>query len=279
MAANASAAAAPSVLRLGRARWRRALRDRAAKGKSCMSPLQGLGDPRARHRRQAPADEHAAALPNPPLPDPQNAGARFGCLPPARPPGALLECLAMDAPVTALLNDAGRGDAAAAERVFELLYRELQGMARARLARAPRVTAADTGALVHECWLRMHSLGEQHFANRHHFLAYAARAMRSIVTDMARRHAAERRGGQVEHLTLDTSAGSAVADAPEDLVALDAALEELARMDARAARVVEMRFFAGLGEAEAAEALAVSLRTVQRDWERARAFLTLALKH
>ena len=184
----------------------------------------------------------------------------------------------MDAPVTSLLQEAGRGDAAAAERVFALLYRELQRMARARLARAPRVTAADTGALVHECWLRMQSLGERHFADRTHFLAYAARAMRSIVTDMARRHAAERRGGQVEHLTLDTSAADAAADAPEDLLALDGALEALARLDPRAANVVEMRFFAGLAEAEIASALQVSLRTVQRDWERARAFLTLALK-
>lgn len=190
-----------------------------------------------------------------------------------------LESPAMDAPVTSLLHDAGRGDAAAAERVFALLYRELQGLARARLARAPRVTAADTGALVHECWLRMQGLGERHFADRTHFLAYAARAMRSIVTDRARRHAAERRGGRAEHLTLDTAVSDAVADAPEDLLALDDALEDLARLDARAARVVEMRFFAGLAEAETAEALQVSLRTVQRDWERARAFLTLALKH
>jgi len=185
----------------------------------------------------------------------------------------------MNAPVTSLLNEAARGDAAAAEQVFALLYRELQVMARARLARAPRVTAADTGALVHECWLRMRSLGERHFADRNHFLAYAARAMRSIVTDMARRHSAERRGGHFELMTLDTAAANAVADAPEDLIALDGALEELARLDRRATQVVEMRFFAGLSEAEIANALQVSLRTVQRDWERARAFLTLALKH
>ena len=184
----------------------------------------------------------------------------------------------MDAPLTSLPNDTGRGDAAVDERVFALLYRELQGMARARLARAPRVTAADTGALVHECWLRMQSLGERHFENRSHFLAYAARAMRSIVTDMARRHAAERRGGQAEHMTLDTSVADAVADAPEDLLALDGALEELSRLDVRAARVIEMRFFAGLGETEIADALQISLRTVQRDWKRAHAFLTLALK-
>jgi RNA polymerase sigma factor (TIGR02999 family) len=207
------------------------------------------------------------------------AVAPGACLPAWPEMAGLLECFAMEAPVTSLLHDAGRGDAAAAERVFELLYRELQGLARARLARAPRVTAADTGALVHECWMRMQTLGGQHFADRTHFLAYAARAMRSIVTDMARRHAAERRGGDVEHLTLDSSAVNAVADAPEDLLALDDALEALTRLDARAARVVEMRFFAGLAEAEIATALAVSLRTVQRDWERARAFLTLALKH
>lgn len=191
----------------------------------------------------------------------------------------LLEWPVMDAaPVTSLLHEAGQGDAAAAERVFALLYRELQQLARARLARAPRVTAADTGALVHECWLRMQTLAGQHFADRRHFLAYAARAMRSIVTDMARRHAAERRGGGAEHLVLDTAVDAA-ADAPEDLLALDDALEQLARLDERAARVVEMRFFAGLAEAEIAEALQLSLRTVQRDWERARAFLTLALKH
>ena len=184
----------------------------------------------------------------------------------------------MDVPVTALLNDAGRGDAAAAERVYALLYRELQVLARARLSRAPRLTTADTGALVHECWLRMQSLGEPHFENRGHFLAYAARAMRSVVTDMARRHRAERRGGGLEHLPLDTAADNAAADPPEDLLALDEALDGLARLDSRAARVVEMRFFGGLDEAEIASALQVSLRTVQRDWMRARAVLSLALK-
>jgi RNA polymerase sigma factor (TIGR02999 family) len=185
----------------------------------------------------------------------------------------------MEVPVTAWLQDAGRGDAAAAERVYALLYRELQGMARVRLSRAPRVTAADTGALVHECWLRMQSLGERHFEDRRHFLAYAAHAMRSIVTDMARRHAAERRGGSAEHVPLDTAAAGAPADDPEDLLALDEALDRLAQLDARAARVVEMRFFAGLEETEIASALQVSLRTVQRDWARARAVLSLALQH
>jgi RNA polymerase sigma factor (TIGR02999 family) len=184
----------------------------------------------------------------------------------------------MDAPVTAWLHDAGQGDAAAAERVYALLYRELQAMARARLSRAPRVTAADTGALVHECWMRMQSLGERHFTDRSHFLAYASHAMRSIVVDMARRHAAQRRGGLVDHQPLDTAAAGAAADPPEDLLALDDALAALARLDARAARVVEMRFFAGLEEAEIASALHVSLRTVQRDWVRARAVLSLALK-
>jgi len=184
----------------------------------------------------------------------------------------------MDAPVTAWLHDAGRGDAEAAGRVYALLYRELQGMARAGLSRAPRVTVADTGALVHECWLRMRALGDRHFENRGHFLAYAAHAMRSIVTDMARRRSAERRGGQVEHVTLDTAAAGVVLDAPEDLLALDQALQTLAQLDPRAARIVEMRFFAGLEESEIAEALQVSLRTVQRDWARARAVLSLALK-
>jgi len=190
-----------------------------------------------------------------------------------------LDLSAMDVPVTALLHDAGQGDAAAAERVYAVLYRELQGMARARLSRAPRLTTADTGALVHECWLRMQSLGDRHFEDRRHFLAYASHAMRSIVTDMARRHAAQRRGGSVEHLTLDTAAADAAVDAPEDLLALDEALDTLARLDPRAARVVEMRFFAGLEEVEIASALQVSLRTVQRDWARARAVLSLALKH
>jgi RNA polymerase sigma factor (TIGR02999 family) len=180
--------------------------------------------------------------------------------------------------ITALFAAAGTGDTQAFDRLFAVLYDDLAAMARARLRRGQRVTMADTGALVHESWLRLQGAGQLGFENRGHFLAHAARVMRSVIVDMARRSQAERRGGGAVFVTLDTQVGEAVAADEADVLQVAEALEELAELDPRLARVVEMRYFAGLTESEIAAALEVSDRTVRRDWEKARAFLVVALK-
>jgi RNA polymerase sigma factor (TIGR02999 family) len=173
-----------------------------------------------------------------------------------------------------------QADAPAIDTLFAQLYEELAAMARARLRRGQRLTLADTGALVHESWLRLKRSGKSGFDSEGHFLAHAARVMRSVMVDLARRSQAERRGGHAEFVTLSTDAQAELGDlAAGSLVQLSEALEQLAAIDARLASVVEMRFFAGLSEPEIAAALNVAERTVRRDWEKARAFLSVALKH
>ncbi len=180
--------------------------------------------------------------------------------------------------LTGLFAQAGAGDAQAFDRIFTLLYPDLEAMARSRLRRGDRVTMADTGALVHESWLRLQHAGTLGFENRSHFLAHAARVMRSVITDIARRSQAERRGGDLAQVTLDTAIGEAVAAGDPDVLDVADAIDALAALDPRLAQVVEMRWFAGLTEVDIANALGLTERTVRRDWEKARAFLTVALK-
>lgn len=182
--------------------------------------------------------------------------------------------------LTVLLNQARDGDADALDRVFEALYDELAVMARSRLRRGERVTLADTGALVHESWMRLRQSGRLSFEDRGHFLAHAAQVMRSVIVDIARRSQAQRRGGDQAIVTLDTAVADGVAapGSEPDVMEVSAALDELARLDARLARVVEMRWFGGVSEVDIAEALGVSERTVRRDWDKARAFLRTLLR-
>ena len=180
--------------------------------------------------------------------------------------------------LTLLFAQAGNGDAQAFDRIFTLLYDDLALMARARLRRGERMTLADTGALVHESWLRLQRAGTLQFENRSHFLAHAARVMRSVITDIARKSLAERRGGDQVFVTLNTAVGDAVAACDPEVLDVANAIDALAKLDARLAQVVEMRWFAGLSEADIGTALGLTERTVRRDWEKARAFLTVALK-
>jgi RNA polymerase sigma factor (TIGR02999 family) len=180
--------------------------------------------------------------------------------------------------LTVLFGQAGAGDAQAFDRIFTLLYPDLEAMARSRLRRGERVTMADTGALVHESWLRLQQAGTLGFENRGHFLAHAARVMRSVITDIARRSHAERRGGDLARVTLDTAFGEASAAGDPDVLDVAEAIDALAALDPRLAQVVEMRWFAGLTEQDIAGALGLTERTVRRDWEKARAFLMVALK-
>ena len=179
--------------------------------------------------------------------------------------------------VTQLLQAARRGDRAAADQVVAQLYADLQRLARRHVRQAGHLTLLDTTALVHEAWMRLAGADGTDFPDRRHFLAYAAQAMRSVVIDLVRARQAERRGGGQQHLTLDTAIADQIPQGDDDLLRVHEALDELAQMEPRLAQVVEMRYFAGLREQEIADALGVTERTVQRDWQKARLFLSISL--
>lgn len=159
------------------------------------------------------------------------------------------------------------------QALFPSLYNELRRLARSRLAAGGRHTLLDTASLVHEAYLRMQRDGGVTLNDREHFLAYAATTMRSVVIDFVRRRNADRRGGGVEHVTLDTRAAEQLGASDDEILAVHDALETLAKVDPRLVSVVEMRYFAGLSDAEIAAALGLSDRTVRRDWDRARLLL------
>jgi RNA polymerase sigma factor (TIGR02999 family) len=170
------------------------------------------------------------------------------------------------------------GDRQAFDRIFAALYPELTRLARSRLRAGQRMTLVDTSMLVHECFLRFLNAGEVRIESRGHFFAYAARVMRSIVVDFARKRQAEVRGGGREKVVFDTALAESLAAEPEDqVVEIADAIERLARLDERLAGVVEMRFFVGLSEVEIAAALGVTERTVRRDFEKARLLLAASL--
>lgn len=173
----------------------------------------------------------------------------------------------------------GGGEAGASvEAMFPVLYRELKRLARSRLAAGGRHTLLDTSALVHEAFLRMQRNAGLELKDREHLLAYAATTMRSIVVDFIRRRSAERRGGDLHRVTLDTLVADQLGSEDAEVLAVHEALEALRAVDPKLVRVVEMRYFAGLEEAEVAAAMGVTDRTVRRYWERARLLLREILR-
>ena len=176
--------------------------------------------------------------------------------------------------VTELLRAWAAGDARASDSLVELVYEELRRQARLALRREHEGHTLQPTALVHEAWLR---LGDQHDArweNRTQFFAVAAQTMRRVLLDHARARGALKRGGGAEQVSLTDSA--AATDTPidaVDLIALDDALTRLAAVDPQKARLVDLRYFAGLSIPEAAEVLGVSTATVTREWAVARAWL------
>jgi RNA polymerase sigma factor (TIGR02999 family) len=182
------------------------------------------------------------------------------------------------AELTTLLAAARQGDAHAAGAAFSLLYADLRRLARARLRQHQTMTLLDTTSLVHEAYLKLVGAQALPVEDRRHFFAYASRVMRSVIVDFARARQAERRGGDAEHLVLDTALGDKLAAPESDVLRVHEALDVLAQADERLAQVVEMRYFGGLSEAEIAQALGLSERTVRRDWERARLLLLAALE-
>lgn len=162
--------------------------------------------------------------------------------------------------------------------MFAVAYRELRQLARARLRGGGRNTLLDTTALVHESYMRLSQNLQARFPDRARFLVYAGRAMRSIIVDFARERLTGRRGGDAAHVTLTTQLMDGRIAPQDEILRVHEALNALARVDERMAQVVELRYFGGLTEAEVAQALGVTDRTVRRDWEQARLFLADALK-
>ncbi len=186
----------------------------------------------------------------------------------------------MDVParLTDLLRRAQRGDSEAADALFAATYRELRRLARARLRAGGRSTLLDTTSLVHESYLRFAGAKRLQLQDRLHFMRYAGRVMRSVIVDFARRRRAGRRGGGAPHVPLTLRTRDGVANGAEEILRVHEALEGLAKLDARMAQVVEMRYFGGMSEPEIAETLEVTDRTVRRDWEKARLWLADALR-
>lgn len=178
--------------------------------------------------------------------------------------------------LTELLAAWSGGETAALERLLPIVYAELRAQARRQLLRERRNHTLQPTALVHEAFLRLQGQRRARWENRRQFFAVAAQTMRRVLVDHARSRAAAKRGSGQTLIALD--------DAPEpsqqpnvDVLALDQALDGLAALDARQARVVELRYFGGLSAEETALALEVSLATVNRDWALARAWLFRAL--
>jgi RNA polymerase sigma factor (TIGR02999 family) len=180
--------------------------------------------------------------------------------------------------ITQLLQRVNEGDAVAREPLFAALYQDLRQLARSRLRRSETITLLDTTSLVHESYLRYLNAHELSFGDRGKFFAYAASVMRSIVVDEVRKRHAERRGGSAEHVELDTGSTNELATDDDQIVRVHEALDDLAALEPRLARVVEMRYFAGLSETDIAQALGVTERTIRRDWDKARSLLFDALK-
>ncbi len=174
--------------------------------------------------------------------------------------------------VTQLLIAWGEGDESALERLVPLVQAELQRIARHYLQHEQPGHLLQTTALVNEAWLRLIDWQNVSWQNRAHFFSVAAQLMRRVLVDEAREQQALKRGGAAVRVSLSAAAGEADEQAAE-LLALDTALHELARLDARKSRVVELRFFGGLSVEETAAVLQVSPSTVMRDWDFAQSWL------
>lgn len=163
------------------------------------------------------------------------------------------------------------------DQLLPLVYQELRAMAHRQLGGRGRGGTLQTTALVHEAYLKLVDQSRAEWRDRAHFLAVASIAMRHVLVDRARSRLALKRGGELRRITLDEQE-IGVDDQPDALVQLDEAMERLGEVDPRLVRVVECRFFGGLTEEEIAEALGLTVRTVQRDWAKARMMLRRALE-
>ena len=161
---------------------------------------------------------------------------------------------------------------AALDEAFSVWYPELKKIAHARLSRSGLNGSMQTTALVHDSYMKLAANPDRQFPSRLQFLAYASRTVRSIIVDTIREERALRRGGDLDLVTLDTAVQEGIGETV-DVEAVNAAMDGLAKIDPALARLVEMRFFCGMTSEEIAEALGSSTRTVQREWQKARALL------
>lgn len=172
---------------------------------------------------------------------------------------------------TALLHAVRNGDDRACDALFPHVYAELRRLSEQRIRRQSGAVTLSATGLVHEAYLKMAGGGD--WADRAHFMAVAARAMRQILTDRARARTADKRGGALRAVTLHDDEVGTEDISLDQILSVDAALERLAAHDARLARLVELRFYGGMEVDEIAEVLGTSPRTTARDWARAKAYL------
>jgi len=179
--------------------------------------------------------------------------------------------------VTRLLAEVRHGDRRALDRIFNLVYAELHGVARWQLVHAGLGQTLNATVLVHEAYLKLVDAAQADWTDKGHFFAVAAKAMRQIIIDHARRVSRKKRGGGLQTVALD-GIDVASEERASELVSLDDALTQLETFSERLARLVELRFFAGLSVEETAGALAVPPHQIKRDWRKARAYLLQAMQ-
>ena len=179
--------------------------------------------------------------------------------------------------ITRLLRSAATGDAGARDALFAVAYPGLEKLARSRLRDGGRNTLLDTRGLVHESYLRYVHGGVLRAEDRRAFFAFASQVMRSVIVSSARERTAEKRGAGLRPLTLSTQLEERLSTGEDEILRVHDALESLAKVDARLAQVVQMRYFGGYSEQEVAETLDVTERTVQRLWLKARLMLRAAI--
>jgi RNA polymerase sigma-70 factor, ECF subfamily len=180
-------------------------------------------------------------------------------------------------PVTQLLQKWGQGDQEAFDELLPIVHEDLRQLARRRMRRLPSGSTLQATALVNEVYLRLIDASSVRWQDRAHFFAIAAKLMRQVAADSARARNRVKRGGGLQRVALEHA--DAVSPLPDvSLIALDEALDRLAALDVRKARVVEMRFFGGLENGEIAEVLQVSVDTVKRDWNFAKLWLAREVK-
>lgn len=180
--------------------------------------------------------------------------------------------------LTSLLVEWQEGDQTALDRLTPLVYNELRRIAHRYVRRERNGHTLETTALVNEAYVRLAGSKNVAWENRSHFFAATAQVMRHVLIDHARRRLYAKRGGDVQHVPLNDAESQMTEQRADELIALNEALQELAALDPRKARVVEMRYFGGLSLEETAETLEVSLMTVRRDWRAAKAWLFRRMK-
>jgi RNA polymerase sigma factor (TIGR02999 family) len=174
--------------------------------------------------------------------------------------------------ITQLLADWNLGDEEALPKLVPLVYRELHRIAHSYMRGERAEHTLETTALINEAYLRLSSLNQMRWEDRNHFYAVSARLMRRILVDSARARRTDKRGGEVDRIPINEDL-MGHHDREVDLIALDQALKSLSELDDRKARMVELRFFGGLGVRQTAEVLQISPATVMRDWDFAKAWI------